>query len=224
MAKYKFANNGLISGRIGATTFQRNGIEKDFVEPTNTTSREKTFQIDCITNYSQYWSTLSQEEMKLWHQYSFDRTDRFADNYSYNGMQSFISINSNLALLYNDNTIIYASEPIYSSTPPLLINQPYSTIGLLNYTIYNTGIPFSFLCAVYSTNNLSSGVFKPRKNDFKFMGFVDLGSGFIDILGLFVGRFGIFPTGGSKIFTKLWQFDPTTGLYSYKFQFSSIVT
>lgn len=224
MAKYKFANNGLISGRLGASTFQRNGIEKNFVDPTNTFSVYKQFQIDSLTFYSQQWQLLSQDEMILWHQYSFNRTDSFAADYSFNGAQSFISINSNFALFFNDNTIVYASEPIISNSKPLLIHHPYTTITAGTYTIHNgiTGTPF--YVAVYSTFNLSAGVFKPRNNDFRFLGFANLNSGVVGIYPLFNSRFGANPSAGSKIFTRLWQFNTTTGVYSYKFQMSTIVS
>lgn len=223
MPKYQFANNGLISGSIGTTTFQRNRIYKSKSNPHLGPSSYRQFQINCITNYSQLWHTLSQNDMDNWLKFHLNNKDRFANRINSCGQQSFISINSRLAYINNDNTIIHLSSPIFNAESPPLIYNVNSIITNSNYLITCDGQPHLSSVYAYSTSNLSNGRNKIRDCDFLLIGVVDLNPGFVDLFPLWNSRYSVSPVPGHKIFTKLIPTNSISGLQSPPFTVVSVV-
>lgn len=224
MAIYTAADNKLFSGTLDGSTYQRNHVVRNWVYPTNTFSTLKQFQIECISNYSRFWQSLTQDEMIMWHNYSYTHHDSFSHQIVVTGMQAFIGINSNLAMYYNDNTSIYHYVPVLRNRSLDIIELFTTAIDSSSYIVYNVASFRLHQVAFYSTVNVSPGVFKPRRCDFYFCGFVNISSGSTDILVDFNNRFAFPPNVGSKIFTRLIPFDNISGTYSTVFQTSAVVS
>lgn len=224
MAKYTAADNKLFSGTLDNSTYQRNNVVRDWVYPRNTYSDFKQFQIECISNYSRFWQSLTQEQMKLWHNYSYIHHDSFCKQIIVSGVQAFIGINSNYALHADDNSTIHFYTPVNRIRSYDVISKFSIDIDSSSYIISNDANIALTDVAFYSTINLSTGVFKPRRCDFFFCGFVSLDSGFTDVLPKFTARLGISPNTGFKIFARFIPFEITSGTYSTLSQTSNIVT
>ncbi|HMG14044.1 MAG TPA: hypothetical protein VK590_01285 [Saprospiraceae bacterium] len=223
MAKYIFSDNGKKSGKADATVFMRNGVSRDWIYPNNTYSDLKQFQIECISFYSSQWQFLTQDEMILWQNYSYTHHDSFYNNIVVKGAQAFIGTNSNMALKFLNNSTIYFTSPNQRSRPFENITNLSTSIDSVNYLITcDTSLVLRDV-ALYTSDNLSPGVFKPRRCDFYFCTFIDLNSGSADVTSAMSTRLGTSPISGSKIFTRLIPFDRVSGTYATAFQVSSIV-
>ena len=147
MAKYIGADNLRKSGKADLTVNMRNGVSRDWVNPNNTFSSYKQFQIDSITVYSFTWQTLTQDEMLLWHQFHLNNKNEFNEPIHSSGMQAFISCNYYLALFNGDNTTLWMPSPPVLGNPQsfsftLNSDNNLNLVQLRSTTSFN---PFSII-------------------------------------------------------------------------------
>lgn len=222
MAKYILANNGRISGRTGANVLMRNGNERIWVNPANPTSYYRSFIRNAFSLYTENWKLLTQNQMQLWHNFSFNKSDIWGNSVVVSGIEAFISCNIKLAIVNNDNTVIWLFEPISAPIIPFgFIISPLNLSKIVINSIYGVN-PTPII--VSATQNLSAGVFKPRQCDFRIIGVMDFSYyTSINALPLFFARFAIVPIIGSKIFLRC-QSISQSGIASPIYQSSSLVS
>ncbi len=224
MAKYILDDNGRKSGVIDTSIYQRNLVIKHNGANGTGGGIYRQFQIDALKLYSEQWRTLSQAVQDDWLNYSIHRSDCFYNDYSFSGMQAFISLNSHIALATNNNLIVHISQPVFPVQPQIFPVNLAVVISAGSYFISADLSPQLNSVAIYSSDNMSPGRNKPRPCDFRLIGFIDLSVTVVDVVALFIARYGHTVAIGDKIFTKIIPFNLSTGEYSSEFIFKTIVS
>ncbi len=224
MAKYLLADYGKKSGIVDGSLYQRNGIERNIPSGANGFSAFRNFIYAGAAFYSEQWQLLSQSDMQCWHNFYYIKKNVWNQNIYVSGIQAFIGLNMNLAIVLNDNTAIHLTRPLLS---------PISRVLLINTSIVASPLTMVLDCfhtprlsavEVSASPNLSPGIFKPRRCNFSYIGTVNLSLFTSDIYLFWINHFGTVPSSGSKIFIRTKAIDINTGLPSTVQQCSCIVT
>jgi hypothetical protein len=203
MGKYLLANNGKFSGTADNITYQRNGIFRDWVSPTNTSTSYKQFILDAITFYSQQWKLLTQSSQDSWYIYKGSELDVFKIHNTVQGINLFIKKNVIAAILQNDNATVHLRVNVnfIGQYIPVVVNSIF--IDSTQYLIDIADCDTDIIYIVYATDNLSFGINKPRRCEFKIVGSYSFFVGVQDIYADWRTRFGHNTVVGSKIFTRI---------------------
>lgn len=200
MGKVTFSGIGItdINGSTGNRTIQRNAygtfIKQKNPQPTQTsfTANWQAFQSYLVGVWQ---NTLSDADRLLWYEHVLIRRDKMGGKNRITGLQSFMSVNSNLQLV---------GMPTITAPPSYVpIGQIHScgitgTAGvILNVGI--TGMDASTTaCALYATPSLSPGRMSHNQT-FHYFG-AQSANGIQNYTAAYVLRFGAL--GGFKIFLK----------------------
>ncbi len=224
MAKYIKDDNGKKSGRTGANVHQRNGVVRRFTAPQVWLTPAALLAKSNFGTLSAMFSTLTQEQMKLWKSFIFYTSDCWNQPIKVSGKEAFIALNCNIASIIGDT-----SGSIL--VPPVGFSNPYPvSLGLIDNGISNFNVHYSTISTAYNTiyyctDNLSPAIFKPKESLFKPVLIISspAPNGLISLDIAFNAKFGHPTINGSKIFVRSKVIELATGLASMTSQTSWIV-
>ena len=227
MAKYApSALIGRLSRSAGATTFAHNRFGaylRNRVIPTNPVTSFQTAARTALSNASIAWRTLTAAQRALWTAYgeNFVRTDSLGQTYNLPGINTYVSVNRNVAL-YGGTQL--SDPPAYA--PPDALTSASAAVteadtAILTFTA--TPLPASTKLLIYATRPLSAGINFQQNGAYKHIATSAAAQATSwDITSQYTARYGSLGLAGEKILFKAIVVT-ADGLASPALQFSTIV-
>jgi hypothetical protein len=228
MAKIKFGDNVVVmSGKRGGNVYSRNrggAYSKNWVKPTNPFSIYKAAIKSFFGASSQAWRTLTESQRVSWNSVTpnYQVIDRLGALITLSGIALFKSLNQNLDTI--SETAILAPVMPAGTEVTLLTSMTADVSDNEIHIISADTVPAGMKQVIEATPPLSAGVFNAN-NKFRVVQVVDAaGAADIDIVTLYVARFGSFPPVGSKLFARTKFINKTSGESSTYSSASCITT
>lgn len=147
MAKIIWPGGAQVSGSTGATTYQRNGIQRRRSNPTNPQSAAQTVIRGQLSANAALWRTITQEERAGWSARAalLPRVDRLGNTFFLSGFQEFVA----------NNTLSQAWGYTWSSEPPAVADT-WPIIGTVSAgAAVDTETPAEDLILLQSVVNIN---------------------------------------------------------------------
>jgi len=208
-----FPDGMQLSGRAGSVVHQRNGVRRNYVTPAlvqNAATQEvrASFSINASG-----FRDLTQAQIDAWNAAApnFTYQDRFGRTKPFpSGISLFNSLNRNL---FTVGAASITSPPVPAGVPAIsaLVVTADSAPQLLSIAYTPTPTDADVAHAVFATAQLSPGVSRPRKSDFRIIGIIGSGaaSPFLGTV-LYDLVFGA-QVAGAKVFVKVESINEITG-------------
>lgn len=201
--------NGSVMSKNRAGSYVRN--------KTTPVNPQTTFQQDVrqrLGALSSQWGALTQSQRLSFTNATpnFPYTDIFGDKKELDGKSLFIKLNSNLSNI-GSAQILVAPSPVGVPVFIAELLSPTQTAGSLDaleLTVSGTTVPAGFAMAVYATPPVKAGV-SFVKNKFRYIGTATATGGAVDLLDLYVERFGASVAIGQTIHVRIALVSTTTG-------------
>lgn len=222
MAKILWPGGAKVSGSTGATTYQRNGIQRSRSSPRNPQSIPQTRVRANLSSNAALWRTLTDQQRSDWKARSLllPRKDRLGNDVFLTGFQRFVADNGvNLAWGFDltldappvpsawglFSPIVF--EAAFQPGPPLLKNLG----GVWDYTINGAGDTYILIEA---TPPLPSGIafVRPRYRLVTISPLLTAGANVLNFNADYDAVFGGIWTSreGENIFVRLTQYSNST--------------
>jgi hypothetical protein len=221
MGKIIYSGIGItvISGKSGTQVHARNTSGyyiRDNVPPGNPNTSYQQQAREYLTNVTQRWANLSEEQQTEWHKAAesgyWNQKDRLGQSYQPTGQQLFIRQNITVA----PYSVQFDSPPTKRS---VTVPEPFTLEILESTGNYNFKINFEInsitpdtLARLWATKALSTGTWRPRASHYKLIETLpaDTFQGSNDLYPAWTSRFDTFP-GAGRIFVYLDVLDLTSG-------------
>lgn len=201
-----------MSGRSGSIVHMRNGVRRNFVVPALVQNSYTTPIRAAFSAFSAGFRALTQAQIDAWNSASgFTFSDVFGRQKVISGKALYVRLNQNL---FNAGEGAIADPPLAGSVDGIVTlsigtADISSTDLLLTFTATPTAADVIHL--VEATGNLSAGVSRPRRSDFRVIGLLPVGTATgADMYPNWLAKFGA-PVAGAKVFIRLTPINKGTG-------------
>ena len=214
-----------IRNRIGGVVFSKNSAGNYIrrgVTPVNPQSVAQQQSRQFLTQTSQSWRNLTDDERNNWNQVkdSFKKTDIFGNSLAPTGFNLFTRLNRN---------ILEISETVLTAAPLPAAVQGFLTLdlvanttgGLLTLT-FTPAIDAFTKVIVFATAAQSAGVtfVKAEFRKIDVLDVADLSP--VELAAVYITKFGALPAVGAKVFVQIKPINIATGLSGTPIKASAI--
>jgi len=199
------------SGRTGSVVYMRNGRRRNFVVPAlvqNTYTMPVRASFGGISNS---FRALTPSQQAGWNSATgFFQSDRFGRSKEVRGKALYVMLNQNLfnigAALITDVPVAQAVQPITGGSLSAAV-----TGNLFDVSFDPNPIDANVAAIVFATAQLSPGVNKPGKSEFRMISLLSPGATSpADLFAAYTTKFGPLVAGG-RVFVKFRVINNTTG-------------
>lgn len=227
MAKIKLGNMITeIRGSVNGNTYSKGAYGayiRTKVTPRNPRSIAQTAVRALFAFLSSLWRDLETGDRTSWNLAAplWSRLNIFGDNLPLTGFNLFKRLNGNLQAI--GRTVITAA-PAIVATPESVIEIASLSVSEMTLNA-NPAIPHAYDLQIFATQSLSPGK-NYVSSELRQIGVIT-GAAFVDgvdIMGLYVSKFGAAPVLGQKVFLEFYFVNVTTGQASQAQRLSWIVS
>jgi hypothetical protein len=227
MAKIKFgAIVVAASGKSNGHVFTKNrggAVLRTKVTPTNPQSASQIAARGRFSTNSQGWRGLSDAARQAWNSAvnDFKRTDIFGDIKTPSGINLYVRLNTNLALV---ETAALTLPPVPTEVPRVLTLSVATAEGAgTMVATYTDAIPANAAMVLKATPAMSPGK-TFVKSDLRVIGtYLTADASPLNIAADYVAKFGSIGAAGQKIHFEAFLIDTDTGINGAKIAATSII-
>lgn len=217
MALYQFANNGLVSGRMGGSVMMRNGRQRAMKIPRLVQNGYTALQRSSFAAFNAGWRALTAAQQAAWNGASgWTTIDRFSKVVSITGKTLYVTVNRALSNVGIAPLTSPAAQA--GTTPPVTASMNGSLAAghfKLTYTV--TPLAAGVAWALYATSPKSAGIFRPGKSQYRLITFLaPAAASPQDKTVAYATKWGA-PVAGQKVFWKIIAVNTATGEQSAAF-------
>lgn len=214
-----------IRNRIGGVVFSKNSAGNYIrrgVTPVNPQSVAQQQVRQFLTQTSQSWRNLTDDERKNWNEVkeSFKRTDIFGNSLAPTGFNLFTRLNRNL--LEISETVLTAAPLPVAVQGFLTLDITANTTGATMSIAFTPAIDADTKVIVFATAAQSAGVSFVKAEFRKILVLTTADLSPHATAGSYIAKFGALPPVGAKVFVQIKPIDIATGLSGTPIKASTI--